>query len=66
MLNLQVIKNLSNGLVNDVIDGLRLVIKGGYRGKEVGAHVGGHGHQPEMPFMKRGLPDHEDQFSLLF
>jgi len=32
----------------------------------MGAHVGGHGHKPEMPFMKRGFPDHENQFSLFF
>jgi len=66
MLDLKIIKYLSNGLVNDIVDGLGLVIKGGYRGKEMGAHVGGHGHQPEMPFMKRGFPDHENQFSLFF
>jgi hypothetical protein len=47
----KVIKYFSNGLVNNVIYGLWLMIKRGYRGQYMGAHVRGHGHEPEMPFM---------------
>ncbi len=47
----KVIKYFSNGLVNNVIYGLWLMIKRWYRGQYVGAHVRGHGHEPEMPLM---------------
>ena len=47
----KVIKYLSNGLINNVIYGLWLMIKRGYGRQNVGAHVRGHGHESEMPFM---------------
>jgi hypothetical protein len=51
VLNAKVIKYFSNGLINNVIYGLGLMIKRGYGGQNVGAHVRGHGHEPEMPLM---------------
>ncbi len=44
MLYAKVIKYLSNGLINNVIYGLWLMIKRWYRGQYMGAHVRGHGH----------------------
>ena len=51
MLYAKVIKYLSNGLINNVIYGLGLMIKRWYRGQYMGAHVRGHSHEPEMPLM---------------
>ena len=62
----EIVKDLPNGLIDDVFDGLGLMIKGWHRREDVGAHVRRHGHESEMPLVKRGLPDQEGQFAFFF
>ena len=60
------VEHLADRLIHDVFYGLRMMVKGRHRWQDVGTHVGGPGHQLQMPFVQRGLPDHQDQPSFLF
>ena len=42
MLNSEVIEDLADGLVDNVLDGLRMVIKGWYGWQYMGSHIGSH------------------------
>ena len=62
----KVIKYFPNGLIDKVLNGLWLMIEGGYRRQNVGAHVGGHGHESEMPLMERRFSYDKNQLPLFF
>ena len=55
MLDAHIVKNLADGLIDYIVKGFGQVVKGGDRGKNMGAHVGGHDQQTQMPFVKRGF-----------
>ena len=64
MLNSHVIKDLSDGLIDDVLDSLGFMVKRGHRRQNMGSHVGRLGHEPQMPFVQRCFPYDQDQFAL--
>jgi hypothetical protein len=47
----KIVKHFPNGLIDNVFNGLWLMIEGGDRWQNVGAHIGGHCHESEMPLM---------------
>jgi len=51
VLYIKIVEHFPNGLIDKVLNGLWLMIEGGYRRQNVGAHVSGHGHESEMPLM---------------
>ncbi len=66
MLYAKVIKYLSNGLIDDIINCLWLVIKRGDWWQNMGTHIGCHGHKPEMPLMKWHFSYYKDKFTLFY
>ena len=60
----KIIKYLSNCLINNILNGFRLMIKRRHRRKDVGAHVSSHGHKPQMSFVEWRFSYHKNQFSL--
>ena len=64
MLNTEVIKDLADGLMDDVLNTLGVVIKGWYWWQYMCSHIGSRNQEVKVSFVQRGLPDHQDQFSL--
>ena len=53
-------------VVDEIVDGLRVVVKAGNRRGDNGAHFGQRGHIPQVPEVERAFADHQDQFTPLF
>jgi hypothetical protein len=66
VLDAEVVEDLADGLIDNVFDGLGLMVKGGHRWQNVGSHIGGQAHQPQMAFVQRRFPDDQNQLALLF
>lgn len=60
------IKDLSDGLMDDIIDGPGLMVKRWARGKDQGAAHGRHFHYPDMSEMKRSFSYNENQLAFFF
>ena len=57
MLNSEVIEDLADGLVDNVLDGLRMVIKGWYGWQYMGSHIGSRAQEAQVAFVQGSLPD---------
>jgi len=67
MFDIEVIEDLADGLMDDVVDGLRPMIKGWYGRQDTGAIICDRRHQPEVSFMKSGFPSRQEPcFSFFF
>lgn len=60
------VQRAGDGVIYEVADGLGVRVKGGDRRHEDGAHFGELGHGAEVPQVKRGFADHEDEAAALF
>jgi hypothetical protein len=60
MLDAQVIEDFAYALVDDILNGLGVMIERGYGWQDMGAHISTSGHKLQVAFVKRGLSNHED------
>jgi len=65
VLNPHIIEDLADGLADKVLNGLGVIIEGGYGGKDMGAHISGRGHELQVALVKGCLPNQEHQFPSL-
>eukprot|EP01022_Parablepharisma_sp_SALTPOND_P001648 TRINITY_DN10698_c0_g1_i1.p1 TRINITY_DN10698_c0_g1~~TRINITY_DN10698_c0_g1_i1.p1 ORF type:complete len:396 (+),score=65.86 TRINITY_DN10698_c0_g1_i1:18-1205(+) len=65
VLDAQQVQRLADALMDQLLDALRLVIKGRHRGQDAGPQARGPAHQLQMPLVQRGLAHHEHQGPLL-
>ena len=66
VVDLKEVQDLTNSVIDEIVDRSWLEIEGRDRGKDDGSHPVCLKHQFEMSAMKRGLPNHQDEFPPLF